>query len=122
MAAAAVEDIVGRVVHQQGAHALGLDGQQSRRSGVDLAGQFGFALGLVDGGMGRGIDDDLGGDGAHLGQQGFRLGEVGAVVVVHRHHFAGHGERALQFPADLAAFAEEEDFHADVYCLDTQSL
>jgi hypothetical protein len=58
--AAAVEDVVGAVVQQPGARASAALRQHAGGGGVERARQVGLALGLVDGGVRGGVDDDLG--------------------------------------------------------------
>ena len=116
--ARAVEDIVGAVVHQPGA-GLGRAARQHGRGGrVDRARQLGLALGLVDRGVRRGVDDQVRLDRRDRGRQ--RLGPaevavqsagVGGAVMVEPDHLAQRRQRALQFPPDLAALAQKKDLH-----------
>ena len=53
----AVEDVVGGEVDDGGAEAGGLFAEDAGGGGVDGVGEFGLALGLVDGGVGGGVDD-----------------------------------------------------------------
>jgi hypothetical protein len=54
----------------------GFAGEDAGGQRVEGAGEVGFALGLVDGGVGGGVDDEVGGDGAHGGGEAFGVGEV----------------------------------------------
>jgi cation transport regulator ChaC len=78
--------------------------------------KVGLALGLVDGGVRRGVDDRVRPHRAHGRGQGGRVREVGperpGAVEVERHHLAERRERALQLPAHLAVLAEKEKFQA----------
>ena len=112
---AAIKHVVGAVVHQPGAQARRLLGQHARRSGVEGAGELGLAFGFVHGGVGGGIDDDVGAQRAHGVGKACGVAEVAAVlgaVKVECGDLAQHREAALQLPADLATFAKEEDVHA----------
>ena len=89
--AAAVEHIVGAVVHQPGAQACGFFGQHAGGGGVEQACQLGFALGLVHSGVGGGVHDDLGAQRTHRFSYTLRVAEVAAVrgaVKVQRRHVA----------------------------------
>jgi hypothetical protein len=77
--AAAVEDVVGRVVDEPGAELLGFVGEDAGGERVDRAHEFGFGLGLVDGGVRGGVDDDVG---LHLADGFGESGEVGEVTAV----------------------------------------
>ncbi|MCY1549886.1 hypothetical protein D9M68_860880 [compost metagenome] len=72
----AVEHIVGGVMEQRHAEPGGFLGEDAGRRGVDCKSQFGLALGLVDGGVCGGIDDQLGAQFAHLLANLCRLGQV----------------------------------------------
>ena len=114
-AAAAIEHIVGAVVHQPGTQGLRLARQLTHRGRIDQTGQLRLALGLVHGRVRGGVDNDLRGQTAHGLHQLLRPGEVPAsvgAVPVERHHLAQRRQAALQLPAHLAALAQEQDFHA----------
>jgi hypothetical protein len=123
--AAAVEHIVGAVVHQPGALRRRRVGQHARRFGVDGRGELGFGLGFVHRGVRGGIDDHVRPQRAHRVRQALRLREVGVVVgavEVERRQLAQQRQRALQLPADLPSLAEQHDLHHQApYCLATQS-
>jgi hypothetical protein len=73
---------------------------------------------------GCGVDDHVGTQSSHGVGDARRIAEIAAVflaVEIQRRDLAEHGQAALQFPADLAAFAEEQDVHAASYCWDTHS-
>ena len=59
-ALAAVEDIVGRDMDQGRADGLAGFGQGRRPVAIDGEGELGLALGLVDGGVGGGVDHQIG--------------------------------------------------------------
>ena len=111
----AVKDVVSRVVHQPGTKALGLARQHAGRDGVDRLRQFGFALGLIDRRVGSGIDDDIGSDGTHRRRDTVRIGKVAAEthrpLAVKGNDLAKRGQTALQFPANLAVLAEQQNLH-----------
>jgi hypothetical protein len=102
-------------VHQQGALRRGLAGQHAGRGGIEGARQCRLGFGPVDGGVHRGIDDDLGLHRAHEGDQRFRLGEVHAkrcrAVDVAGHDVAQWCQGPLQLPADLTVLAQQKDLH-----------
>ena len=65
--------------------------------------------------MGRSVDDDVRLDGPHRLREAGQLGEIAAVVgavMAQRNKVAQRGQTALQLPADLATFAEQQDLHA----------
>ncbi len=114
LVAAAVEDVVGAVVHQPGAGRRGAAREHAGRVGVDRLGEVGLRFRLVDGRVGGGVDDQVGTDGLHRGRERGGLREVGrevAALEVERQHLAQRLQRALQFPADLAVASEQEDLH-----------
>ena len=105
-------------MHQPGAQGGGLAGEYAGGGGVEQAGQFGLALGLVHSGVRGGVDDDVRLEGAHGGGDAFGVGKVAAMVgavMVQRGDVAQHGQAALQLPANLAAFTEEQDVHATAF-------
>ncbi|MNG08056.1 hypothetical protein D3C84_913880 [compost metagenome] len=75
-----------------------------------------LAFGLVHGGIGRGVDDNIRLQLANGVAQALEVGEVAAQAIVAMavggDQFAQWRQRALQFPADLAVLAEQENFHA----------
>jgi hypothetical protein len=102
-------------VHQQGVLRRGLAGQHAGRGGIEGARQCRLGFGPVDGGVRRGIDDDLGLHRAHEGDQRFGLGEVRPgkwrAVDVAGHDVAQRRQRPLQLPADLTVPAQQKDLH-----------
>jgi hypothetical protein len=101
-------------MHQPGARlGRGLR-QRGRCGGVERAGQIHFTLGLVDGGVGCSIDDDIGAQGAHGVGQSLRPTQVATrlAVAIKRGQLTQRRQAALQFPAHLTVLAEQEDFHA----------
>ncbi len=126
--AAAIEHVVGAVVQQQRAAGLGFARQHGGRLGVDAARLFRLALGLVDGGVGGGVDDDVWLQRAHAGGDALQLAQVTAQAVlagaIQRDDLAQQRQAALQLPADLAVLAQQQDSHAAAvapYCAATQS-
>ena len=69
----------------------------------------------VDGRVGGGVNDHIRRHLAHGGGNPGQTGEIAAACVVtigvECDKFAKRGQAALQFPADLTAFAEEQDAH-----------
>ena len=78
-------------------------------------GVLGLALGFVHRGVGGGIDDHIRREALQRRGQAVEVTQVAAVIAtfrVQRQHLAQRRQAALQFPADLAVFAEQEDLHA----------
>ncbi|MNE92187.1 hypothetical protein D3C80_1898860 [compost metagenome] len=102
-------------MHEPSAQLCSLLRDGAGGGGIEGAGELRLALRLIHGSVGRGIDDDIRAQGANcLGHPG-RVGEITAVigaVEVQCRHGAQYREATLQLPADLAAFAEEQDVHA----------
>ena len=88
----------------------GLFAENARCNGVDRGSAFLIALRLVDGSVGGGIDDDVGASVTNQLADGFGVGKV-AFRQVNRNDFAERRQAALQFEADLAVLAGEEEFH-----------
>ena len=65
LAAAAVKHVVGRIMHQPGTKLLRFSGQHARGQRIEGARQLRLSLGLVDGGVGSRIDDNVGPDLTH---------------------------------------------------------
>ena len=102
-------------MHEQRAAGGGFAGEDKGGLRVEGAGELRFAFGLVHRGVGGGVDDDVGAQRAHGVGKACGVAEVAAVlgaVKVECGDLAQHREAALQFPADLATFAKEEDVHA----------
>ena len=108
LGSAAVEDVIGAVMHQPRAQTLRFFRQHAHGGSVDGACQFGFAFGFIDGGVSRRIHNHVGRDGTHGLRKGFELRQI--QIAVKRDHFAQGREAALQFPTDLAFAAEEQNF------------
>jgi hypothetical protein len=100
-------------VDQQRAAAAAFLGQNSRRGGIDGTGQIRLGFRLVHGGVGGGVDHDVGGKRAHgLAQRvGVRQVELASIQGM---QLAQAGQRALQFAAELSGAAGEQDIHAKV--------
>ena len=97
----AVENVVGGVVNQQAAGAGQLFGDASGCNRVDGVRQLGLALGLVDSGVGGGVDDDVGREIANGLRGRFRIGEIDLAARA-GNHFTQRSESALQLPSDLS--------------------
>jgi uncharacterized protein YfiM (DUF2279 family) len=116
LVAAAVEDIVGAVVQQPAAQRGHGAGQRPGGQRVDGVGGFGVALGLVDGGVGTGIDHDVGpqrqdGGGQFVGPVQVTTAAGAGVAAGQHHQLADRREGSAQLPADLAIGPQEDDFH-----------
>ena len=120
-------------MHQQGPELGGFLGQNGGRFGIEPPCQLVLRLGFVDRGVGGGVDDDVRPQGLHRAGQTGQVVQVATMALgfrarmtIQRRHFAQHAQCALQLPADLPVFAQQQDFHAaavesTVYCLLTQS-
>lgn len=82
----------------------GLFAEDAGGNSVDGFSQFWFGFGLVSGGMGGRIDDDVRADPLDELADGFRFGQV-AVGFVHGNDVAEQGQGTLEFEADLAMLA-----------------
>ena len=116
LVAAAVENVVGAVVQQPAADRRHGAGQRTGGQGVDGARGVGIALGLVDGGVGAGIDHDVGPQrhdrcGQCVGLRQVTAGAWAAVAAGQGDHIAERCQGSAQFPADLAVRPQEDDFH-----------
>ena len=102
-------------MHQQRAHRRSGHGEHARRLGIDALRALDIGLGLVHRGVGSGVDDHVRDDPAHRAVEAVEILEVTAQAVgaatVERHDDAERRERALQFPADLAVLAQQQDLH-----------
>lgn len=116
-------------MNQQGAEFGGFAGQHARGQCIQGSGQHGLAFGTIDRGVGSGVDDDVGTQGAHGGGQIIEAAQIATVfgaVAIQGRDASQRGQAALQLPAQLAAFAEQQDVHAHAalslaYCFCTQS-
>ena len=115
-------------MHQQGADVGGLARQDAGRQGIEGVGQLGLAFSPVHRRVRGCIDDHIGPHGLHSSRQAVQIAEVAAqvrILTAQRHQFTQRCQTALQFPANLTVFAEQQDFHALLvcgsYCLATQS-
>ena len=106
----AVEDVIGGVMHDQRADLRRFFTENARCDGVDRGSTSLITLGLVNGGVGSRVDDDIGAHRSHQLANGLRIRQI-AVGEINRNDFAQRREAALQFEADLAILAGEEDFH-----------
>lgn len=109
---AAIKDVVGGVVDQRRAQGSGLFGQHAGGSGIEGEGGLGLALGLVHGGVGGGVDDQVRALGTDPLADGLAVGKVEAVAAQDQ-QFALAGEGQGQFTGDLAAVAGDEDLHGN---------
>ena len=111
--AAAVEHVVGAVVHQPGAQGGGL-APARRGGGVEQAASSG-SLSALSTAVCAAALTMTSGAGAHGGGNAFRLAKSPQWSVLSwsvQRHVTQHGQAALQLPADLAVLAQEQDVHA----------
>lgn len=79
-----------------------------RCDGIDSEGECSFSFRLVDGGIGAGIDDDVGAQLVQYGWSGVHVCQIHCCAV-QRNQFARQRQHAWQFMADLAVFAGDQD-------------
>ena len=108
----AVEHVVGRVVNQRDAQRLGLFGEDAGGDGIDGERSVRLALGQIDGGVGRSVDDQSRAMGAHLPADKVCVCQV-KLVAAQDEEFAQALEPLLQLLGDLAVLAGDEDFHGN---------
>ena len=77
----AVEHVVGGEMHEQGTDPFRLLREVAGRGRVDPESKLLLGLGLVDCGIGRGVDDDLRTDFAAALGDGIRVGEIQPVAL-----------------------------------------
>ena len=97
---------------QQGAALCRLLRQQGGRGGIHGVGQSGFALRLVDGGVGGGIDDDVGPPFIQLAAHGGGIGEFQFAMTAGG-DVAERQQGAGKLPADLAVLPRQQDIHGN---------
>ena len=115
----AIKHVIGRVMHQERPVVAGVIRHHPHSLGVDAESRLRLALGLVDRGVSRRVDDDRRRLRIQQPAQVFQIGQVG-IALVERHDLAQRPQGAAQFGADLARAAEQQDFHAP-YCLSIQA-
>ena len=97
--------------------AAGMGSGRERAGPIAVDGErrrFALGLGLVDRRIGRGIDDHIRNDCAHGVGNIVQTGEVTALLLaihVQRDQLAQRRKTALQLPAYLATFTEQQKFH-----------
>lgn len=78
--ATAIEYVIGGVVDQPGTQRFGFFGNRGHAGGVELLGEFPLALCLVDGGVGRCIDNHIRLEQAHRFRHAGRVAEITAII------------------------------------------
>ena len=81
---AAVENVVGGVVDEKGVAPAGFFGEDARRLLVDGVGKIALGLGAVDGGVGGGVENDIGRGAANQLTGLFGIGEIDGFALRHR--------------------------------------
>src|SRR5215470_656345 len=109
----AVENIFGRVVHEECAAPFRLLGEDSGGGGVDRERKLRLALGLVDGRVGGRVDDDVRRYLAYARDDLVGFGEIEAGAV-EGDDVPERCQGAFELPADLAVPAAEQNPHANV--------
>ena len=114
-------------MHQRSAKARRLLRQHGHSLGVDNAGCFDIAFGLVHCGVGGGVDDQIRAHPAHGFRQRVELQEIavqgrsrekgmGFSLPAQGHQFSQRSEAALQLPAELSMLSEQQDLHGRLMC------
>ena len=101
-------------MHQPGAQRIRFFSDGGYAGGVEQLGKVALALGFIHRGMGGGIDDHVRLQQTHGLSHAFRVTEVAAVVggvKIHRGDATQRQQRALQLPAHLAIFTEQQNMH-----------
>ena len=101
-------------MHQPRAQRLGFFGDSGNACGIEQFGKVALALGFIHRGMGGGVDDHVRLQQTHGLGHAFRVAEVTAVigrVKIYRRNTTQRQQRALQLPAHLAIFAEQQNMH-----------
>ena len=108
----AVEDVVGGIVNEHRILSGSLGGDRSHGRGVDQFRPIRLALGPIDGGVGRRVDDSRG---PLASEQGHDL--LGPLEIRHRavagHDLAQRRQDPHQLTAHLAGRPQEHDLHGD---------
>ncbi|MCY1373074.1 hypothetical protein D9M69_603240 [compost metagenome] len=102
----AVEDIVGRIMDEQGIRGSGMAGEGGDRQSVYLGRLRLLGFGQVHRGVGRGVDDRIGPAGRQGGAQAFLVAQIGRVAA-RRHQLPQRGQCAAQLAAHLAVLAQQ---------------
>ncbi|MNE70099.1 hypothetical protein D3C80_1658650 [compost metagenome] len=92
---AAIEHIVGGVMHQPGTQCFRFFGNSRHASGVEQLGELPLTLSLVDCGMGRGVDNHIRLEQTYRFRHAGRLAEITAIVggiKINRGNLAQWGE------------------------------
>ena len=85
-----------------------------RPAGIQGLGQLGLGFGFVNSGVGGGVHDHVRRDFPAGSRDTFDVPKITAKPEARRtqgEQFAKRREAALEFPADLPGFSEQEDFH-----------
>jgi hypothetical protein len=89
-------------------------GQDAGGSCIQRISALGLALGFIDCGMRRRVNDDARLDIGHHAANGIGISQV-KLAGVECNHLTQRRQAARQFPADLAATAGKQDFAAQVH-------
>ena len=108
--ASTVEDIIGRIMNDQGPQTGSLLAQDTGRDSVDRLRQPGLRFRLVHRRVRRRIDDHLRPDFRHQPPDCIRIRQI-ALIKIDSHHLAQRRQRPLQLEANLAVLTGKENFH-----------
>ena len=108
--AAAIEDIVGRNMQEGQAALCRRGGHGAGRVAVDARRQVFFFLGLVDGGIGGGVDNRVRGMGRNDRGAGVRVRQIGGLTIK-RDDLMGLPCQGTQLSRDLAVVTKNQNVH-----------
>ena len=80
------------------------------RLGIDAHGKVGLVLGLINGGIGGGIEDDIGRQAIERGGDGLRLRQIQHAAIGRKHDRRGRQPRE-QRTTDLPGNARDQNSH-----------
>ena len=105
---AAVKDVVGGVVNEKGVALAGFFGENARRLLVDGVGEIALGFGAIDGGVGGGVENEIGRGAADQSAGLIGIGEIDGFAI-DGDDGADAGKDAFQLAAKLAGVADDEN-------------
>ena len=105
---AAVENVVGGVVDEKGVAPEGFFGEDARRLLVDGVGKIALGLGAIDGGVGGGVENDIGRGAANQLAGLLGIGEIDGFAI-DGDDGADAGKDFFELAAELAGVADDEE-------------
>ena len=105
---AAVEDIIRGVVNEQRVALARLFGENARRLRVDGVGELAFGFGAIDGGVGGGVENEIGRGTANQSAGLIGIGQIDGLAI-DGNDGTDAGKDAFQLAAELAGVADDEN-------------